>query len=40
MLGVSPEVASQDGCKMEHDLSAESFELLKAHIQAEHPNLS
>ena len=40
MLGVSPEVASQDACKMEHDLSAETFELLKAHIQAEHPNLS
>ena len=34
MLGVSPEVASQDACKMEHDLSAETFELLKAHIQA------
>ena len=33
MLGVSPEVASQDACKMEHDLSAETFELLKAHIR-------
>ena len=39
MLGVNPEVASQDACKMEHDLSAETFELLKAHIAAEHPNL-
>ena len=39
MLGVNPEVASQDACKMEHDLSAETFELLKAHIAAEHPDL-
>ena len=39
MLGVNPEVASQDACKMEHDLSAETFELLKSHIAAEHPDL-
>lgn len=39
MLGVTPEVAAQDACKMEHDLSAESFALLKAHIAEEHPDL-
>lgn len=39
MLGVDPEVAAEDACKMEHDLSAETFALLKAHIAAEHPDL-
>lgn len=39
MLGVQPDVAAEDACKMEHDLSAETFELLKAHIAAEHPDL-
>ena len=31
-LGVSPEVARADACKMEHDISPESFEALKQHI--------
>lgn len=31
-LGVSPEVAAEDACRVEHDLSAESFEKLKAYI--------
>ena len=30
-IGVSPEAAAEDACKIEHDLSDESFELLKAH---------
>lgn len=30
-LGVSEETASADACKMEHDLSDESFEKIKAH---------
>ncbi len=30
-LGVSEEVAAADACKMEHDLSDESFEKIKAH---------
>lgn len=30
-LGVSEENASADACKMEHDLSDESFEKIKAH---------
>lgn len=32
-LGVSPEVAATDACKVEHDLSAETFEKLKEHIR-------
>ena len=30
-LGVSEEVAKEDACKVEHDLSEESFECLKKH---------
>lgn len=30
-LGVSPETAAADACKVEHDLSDETFEKLKAH---------
>ena len=32
-LGVSPEVAAEDACRMEHDISNETFEKLKAHIE-------
>ncbi len=32
-LGVDPEVAAEDACKIEHDLSVESFEALKRHIK-------
>ena len=31
-LGVSPETASADACRIEHDLSKESFDALKRHI--------
>lgn len=30
-LGVSEDVAAADACKMEHDLSDETFERIKAH---------
>lgn len=30
-LGVSPEVAAEDACRMEHVISAESFSAIKAH---------
>ena len=30
-LGVSPETAAADACKMEHDISDESFEAIKRH---------
>ena len=32
-LGVSPEAAAEDACRMEHDISNETFEKLKAHIE-------
>ena len=31
-LGVSPENAAADACKIEHDISEETFSRLKAHI--------
>ena len=33
LLGVSEETASADACKMEHDLSDETFEKIRAHAQ-------
>ncbi len=39
-LGVSPETAAEDACKMEHDISAESFRALKEHLRTAHPNIS
>ena len=38
-LGVSQEQAAADACRMEHVLSTETFEKLKAHILAEDPEL-
>ena len=32
-LGVSPETAANDACRIEHVISAESFEALKRHIK-------
>ena len=31
-LGVAPEIAAQDACKMEHDISEESFLAIKQYI--------
>lgn len=31
-LGVTPETAIADACKMEHDMSEESFEAVKAYL--------
>ena len=36
-LGVSAEIAAADACKMEHDLSDETFEKIKAHAQKHEP---
>ena len=33
-LGVSPETAQDDACKIEHDLSAETFDAIRRHAQA------
>ena len=32
-LGVSPETASEDACRIEHVISAETFEKLKEHVR-------
>ena len=32
-LGVEPDVASEDACKMEHDISDKSFEAIKKFIE-------
>ena len=34
MLGVSPETAAEDACRIEHVISAETFAVLKAHAAA------
>ena len=36
-LGVTPELAAEDACKVEHDLSDETFQKLKAHILKQMP---
>ena len=33
-LGVSPETAAEDACRIEHAISDETFEAIKKHIQA------
>ena len=32
-LGVAPETASEDACRIEHVISSESFEAIKRHIR-------
>ena len=32
-LGVNPKVATEDACRIEHVISAESFEAIKRHVQ-------
>lgn len=39
MLGVSRETALHDACKIEHDLSDETFEAIKLHLQKHNANL-
>ena len=34
-LGVAEDVASEDACKIEHDISQETFECLKRHAKAD-----
>jgi len=33
-LGVRPEIAAEDACRLEHAMSDESFEAIKRHIQS------
>ena len=35
-LGVSPETASEDACRIEHVISKESFDKLKIHLSEVH----
>ena len=35
-LGVAPDVAARDACKIEHDLSAETYEKLVAFAESHH----
>ncbi|MBE6122815.1 MAG: metal-dependent transcriptional regulator [Solobacterium sp.] len=35
-IGVDPETAAEDACKVEHDLSPETFEKLKAYTASMH----
>lgn len=38
-IGVPEEIAAEDACKIEHDISSESFDCLKAHLRQAHPNV-
>lgn len=31
-IGVDPDIASEDACKIEHDISIETFEKIKEHL--------
>jgi len=37
-LGVDPDTAAADACRMEHDISPESFQALKKHILQHFPS--
>ena len=37
LLGVAPEVARTDACRMEHDMSAETFSCIRTHIEHKKP---
>ena len=36
-LGVEPQVAREDACKIEHDISSQTFECIRAHIAKSQP---
>lgn len=38
-IGVDAETAAEDACKLEHDISVESFAKLKEHLRKSHPNV-
>ena len=39
MLGVDEQTASEDACKIEHDISDTSFEAIKKHIQSKNEGI-
>ena len=38
-LGVEPETAAREACKIEHDISADTFEKIKRHIRGQSDTL-
>lgn len=38
MLGVDPDIAAEDACKLEHDISVVTFQKIKEHLLEEHPD--
>lgn len=38
-IGVDPKIAAEDACKLEHDISVESFQKLKEHIRDKHRDM-
>ena len=34
LIGVSPEIAQEDACKVEHDISAQTFDAIRAKLEA------
>ena len=38
-IGVPEDIAAEDACKLEHDISAQSFEALKLHLRKSHPTV-
>ena len=39
-IGVDAKTAAEDACKLEHDISVESFDKLKKHIREKHSGLN
>lgn len=37
-IGVTPEVAAQDACRIEHDISQETFQMLRQYIEGRKNN--
>ena len=37
-IGVEREIAARDACKMEHDISDETFDAMKRHLKAKQTN--
>ena len=37
LMGVSPEIAAEDACKVEHDLNEETFARIKEFVQKHEP---
>ena len=38
-IGVPEDIAAEDACKLEHDISVQSFEALKLHLRKAHPTV-